>query len=272
MDRENIREALEKVYRVLNLKRKIAGVRFLFDEDQFEQADAIPLKTKMPFCVMVKRAMLGHNVKAVYQNFGCLASARALGIIAPDDFFLSGRHYHRLGLYQDLVTSKNVRQNMTLCQHKAHGVKVAPLEAYHHDPDIILIVANPYNAMRIVQAYTHIFGCHTSYKMSGNQAICSECTAFPFESNTINVSLLCSGTRFMGGWQDDELAIGFPFNKFSAIVDGLFATLNLTEPDNKKAEIEIRLRESQQNEFEISYGRNYYTGLYLTQKIQNPVS
>ena len=268
INKKKIQDALEKAYCALKLKRKIVGVRFLFDQDELEKADAQPLTTKMPFCVMVKRAMSGKKVKAVYENFGCLSSARTLGIIEPDDFFSSGRHYMSLGLYQDLTISKNIRQHMTLCRHKAHGVMVKPLEDYEDDPHVILIVSNPYTAMRVIQAYTHIYGYKTSYKMSGNQAICSECTAFPFESNSINVSLLCSGTRFMSGWGDDELAIGFPFNKFTAIVNGLYATLNLTEPDQKKAEIEARLMKLKRDDLEVRYGQNYYTGLYLTQKDQ----
>ncbi|MBN1637269.1 MAG: DUF169 domain-containing protein [Deltaproteobacteria bacterium] len=268
-NKKKIQDTLEKAYCALKLKRKIVGVRFLFDQDEFEKADAKPLTNKMPFCVMVKRAMSGKKVKAVYENFGCLSSARTLGIIEPDEFFSSGRHYRSLGLYQDLTISKNIRQHMTLCQHKAHGVMVKSLEDYEDDPDVVLIVSNPYTAMKVVQAYTHIYGYTTSYKMSGNQAICSECTASPFESNSINVSLLCSGTRFMSGWGDDELAIGFPFNKFMAIMDGLYATLNLTEPDEKKAEIEARMTELKRDDLTIRYGRNYYSGLYLAQKDKN---
>lgn len=273
MNRETIRDALEKIRCALDLKRTPAGVRFVFDVDEFEQADAKALAVRMPYCVMVKRAMRGHGAKAVLENFGCMGSARALGLIEPDDFFTSGRHYRKLGLYRDLTVCKNIRQNMTLCRHKAHGVVVKPLGDFQEDPDapdVVLLVVDSYQAMRVVQAYTHIFGYHTAFKMSGNQAICSECTAYPFESNAINVSLMCSGTRFMSGWGDDELAIGLAFNKFAAIVDGLYATLNLTEPDRKKADIETRMSARNRKDLEIVYGSNYYTGHYLPQNAACP--
>jgi uncharacterized protein (DUF169 family) len=266
MDTIKIQQALDKAYCALALKRKIVGVKFLFDQEEFNQADAKPLTVKMPYCVMVKRAMLGNKIKAVFDNFGCLSSARTLGLMEPNEYFSSGRHYKKLGLYRDLVIAKNTLQQMTLCKHKAHGVMVMPLEEYIDEPDVVLIVSTPYQAMRVVQAYTHVYGVHSAFKMSGNQALCSECTAFPFENNSINISMLCAGTRFMAGWGDDELAIGFPFNKFLPIIDGLYATLNLTEPDRKKASIESRLEERQRNDIEIEYGKNYYTGLYLTQK------
>ncbi len=266
MDIAEIQTALEKVSCALDLARKIVGVSFLFNQDEYERAEARSPGARMPFCVMVKRAMLGYAVKAVLDDFGCRASARALGIVEPDEFYTSGRHYRRLGLYRDLVVAKDVRRNMTICRHRAHGVMVKPLANCSEAPDVVLLVCIPYQAMRVVQAYTYQFGYHTEFKMAGNQALCSECTAHPFESNSINVSMLCAGTRYMAGWRDDELAIGFPFHQFLPIVDGLCATMNPTEPDRKKAEIEARLRECGRKHVTIEYGRNYYTGLYLTQK------
>ncbi len=266
MDTEAVREALEKTSCSLNLTRQIVGVKFLFDQEEFEQVDTKPVAAKMPYCVMVKRAMLGRKIKARFENFGCLSSARTLGLMAPDEMFSSGRHYRKLGLYRDLVVAKNTRRRMTICQHQAYGVILMPLDQFKEEPDIVLLVGTPYNAMRIIQAYTYMFGVHASFKMSGNQALCSECTAYPFESNAINVSMLCAGTRYMAGWRDEELAIGFPFNKFTSIVDGLYATLNPTEPDRKKNAIEARLQEQHRDDLTIQYGKNYYTGLYLTQK------
>ena len=263
MERQKIKEAVVKANCALELKRKIVGVKFLFTEEEFEKAEAKKLEAKMPYCVMVKLGMSGLAVKAKFDNFGCLGSARALGILEIDEMVSSGRHYGRLGLYQDLTVAKNVLKNVTMCQHKAYGVMIKPVEEYYEEPDVVIIVSSPYNVMRLVQGYTYIFGCKTSYKMTGNQALCSECTAYPFESNDINVSLLCSGTRFMGGWDDNEMAMGIPFNKFVQVIDGLYATTNPTEPNKKKSEIETRLKEYGRTDLGIEYDKNYYTGLYL---------
>jgi uncharacterized protein (DUF169 family) len=150
---------------------------------------------------------------------------------------------------------------MTFCKHHLYGIAVQPLEEYDAEPDVVLMVTNPYNAMRIMQAYTYAFGYNTSLKMAGNQAICSECTAFPFERNDINVSLLCSGTRFKAKWKDEELALGMPLNRFPSVVEGLYATLDPIEPDHKKREIEKRFEAQGRTGPAIHYGRNYYTGL-----------
>ena len=263
---------MEKINCALRLKRQVAGVRFLFDEEAFDSANAPALTARMPYCVMVKRAMGGHSIKAVLDNFGCRASARALGIIPPDELFSSGRHYNNLELYQDLAVSKNIQQNMTLCRHQAYGIMVKPLASFSSPPDVVLVVVSPFQAMRIIQAFTYHFGYHTDFRMAGNQALCSECTAHPFENNTINVSMLCAGTRFMAGWGDDELAVGFPFNKFEPIVAGLYATLNPVEPDKKKKVIEARFAEYPQAAIDIQYKQNYYTGLYRTQPTRHEQS
>lgn len=263
MDQQKTIEAVDKANCALKLERKIVGVKFLFDQQEYEHATAKRIKNKMPYCVMVKTAMSGTAVKAALENFGCLSSARALGIMPAEEMVSSGRHYRRLGLYYDFAVAKNVQKNMTLSQHQTYGVMIKPLHEYNEKPDVVLIITNPYNAMRIIQGYTYMFGYHTSFKMAGNQAVCSECTAYPLESNSINVSLLCSGTRYMGGWGDDELALGIPYNKFAPVVEGLYATINPIEPNEKKAKIEARAAELGRKDLAIEYNKNYYTGLYL---------
>jgi uncharacterized protein (DUF169 family) len=261
MEKIEINEAVGKMNLALKLDRKLIGIKFLFDADEFRKADARALRGRMPYCVMVRNAMAGKSLKAAAKNFGCNGAARSLSVIEPDEMTTSGRFYESLGLYQDLPTSKNVQRNVIFCRHKAYGVMVKPLEEYDDEPHVVMVVTNPYNGMRIIQGYTYAFGFNTAYRMSGNQAICSECTSVPFERNDINVSLLCAGTRFKAKWRDDEMAIGFPFNQFLSIVRGVYATLDLTEPNEKKAEIEARFKEAGREPPPIQYNKNYYTGL-----------
>lgn len=259
MELEKIKQAVIKANCTLELDRKIVGVKFLFNDEEFCQATAMSIEAPMHYCAMVKAATAGNSVKAAAASFGCPGAARALGIMEPEEFFVSGQHYNRLGLYQDLTTAKNARNNMTFCQHKAYGVVVKPLEEFQEAPDIVLIITNPYNAMRILQGYTYIYGIHTAYKLSGNQALCSECTAYPFESNNINISMLCGGTRNKAGWRDDELALGLPFNRFIAVVDGIYKTVNIMEPNRNKSKIEEKLKQHELTDLEIEYDKNYFT-------------
>lgn len=259
MDKEKVRRWVTKANCALDLKRKIVGIKFLFTKEEFQQADARGVKAPIHYCTMVKAATAGNGVKAAAEHFGCPGGARALGIMEPEELFISGRRYLELGLYQDLVTAKNARNNMTLCQHKAYGVMVKPLEDFAEEPDIVIIVANAYTAMRVVQGYTYKFGISSSFKLSGNQAICSECTAYPFESNDINISMLCGGTRNRAGWGEEELGIGIPFNRFISVIIGVYNTVNAMEPNRNKERIEAKLKQNGLSDLEIEYDKNYFT-------------
>jgi len=116
--------------------------------------------------------------------------------------------------------------------------------------------------MRIVQGYSYKYGTYTSYKMAGHQALCSECTAYPFESNNINVSMLCGGTRNRAGWRDDEVGIGMPFNRFITVVEGIYDTVNVMEPNRNKSKIESKLKQNNLTDLEIKYDQNYFTTDY----------
>lgn len=261
MDNNRVKETVKILNYALKLGRRIAGVKFLFDEDEYNRADAKNITGKIPYCVMVKAAMAGNGTKAAAENFGCNGAAKALGVVEPGEISLSGRFYNSLGLYRDLATSKNVQKDIIFCSHKAYGIMVKPVEEFIEDPDIILIAADTYTGMRIIQGYTYSFGLNTAFRLSGNQAVCSECTALPFENNDMNISLLCAGTRFKAGWGDNELMIGFPYNRFFSISDGIIATLDPVEPDGKKTEIAERYRKTGLEAPEINFNKNYYTGL-----------
>lgn len=257
------KEIVTKANCSLELKHKIVGVKFIYSEEEFRESDAKPLNNRMTYCVLIKLAMMGRSLKANLENFACLSAARALGIIEGDEKWLSGCQYRDRGMYQDLGTSKKVVNNTTNIKQKAYGVMIKPLEEYSSAPDVVIVITNPYNIMRLIQGYTYTYGTYKNFKIIGNQALCSECTAYPFESNDINISALCAGTRYMAGWGKDEMGLGIPFNKFTGMIEGLYNTINAMEPNKDKSIIEEKLKAAKRDDLTIEYDKNYYTGLYL---------
>lgn len=258
MINESLNMAVTKLNSLLDIERKIIGVKFLFDKEEYDSADAKHLTNKSPYCVMVKSAMSGVCIKATLEQFGCNGASNALGMVIPDELSRSGRSSLNLGLYQDIVVAKSARNDITFCNHLAYGVMLKPLEKFIDAPDIVIIVTNSYNTMRIIQGYSYIFGTQKSFKLGGNQALCSECTAYPFESNDINISVLCSGTRFWCGWSKDDIAIGLPCNKFYDVVEGVLRTVNATEPQSEKLRIGNKLNENNIKDLELDYSKSYY--------------
>ncbi len=258
MEYDRIRMSVTKMNCALELDRKIAGVKFLFSQADYEASDAKQLKNKLNYCVLVKSAMSGKALKATGDDLACVAGARATGLKDIDDYHRSGQNGKRLGIYHDMVTAKSVRDGMSYCDHNAYGIMVKPLDEYHEEPDVVIIVTNPYNVMRIIQAYSYFYGMQANYKMTGNQAICSESTAYPYLNNDINVSMLCIGTRHRADWKDNELSVAFPFNRFEKITDGLMETINIMDNNKKKETIEKKLQENNFHDLQIKYNYNYY--------------
>lgn len=257
-DMESLQTTVTKLNSVLEIERKIIGVKFLFEKSEYEAADAKPLTNKCPYCVMVKSAMAGVSIKASLEQFGCRGAINALGMVIPDELSKSGRSALQLGLYQDIVVAKSARNDMTFCNHITYGVMLKPLEKFTDEPDIVIMVTNSYNAMRIIQGYSYMFGTQKNFKLGGNQAICSECTAYPFENNDINISTLCSGTRFWCAWSKNDLAIGIPYNKLEDVVEGVLHTVNATEPLSEKLRIGKKLKENNITDLEVDYDKSYY--------------
>lgn len=258
-------ELAQKQYKtltsVLDFQRALVGIKFLHTKDDFEQAPVSERKGKINYCVIVQMvATSGKAFKITSESLACPAGAAALGLTAPNPVQMSGVSSYKLGIYRDMPTSKHARDSIVYCSHLVYGVMVQPLEKYIQDgiePDVVIAIANPYIIMRMIQGYSYNKGIR-DYRMGGNQGVCAELTATPYMWNDVNVSLLCIGTRHAAHWHDDEMGIGFPFNLFGTITDGVTSTLNIMESDKNKKHIQEKLTENQVDDISIKYHCNYY--------------
>lgn len=240
----------------LSLDRRFVGVRFLYTEEDFKNCDIEGVESRFTYCTMVLKATKGRSLKVNSENFGCFAGARALGIVETENWYRSGQYYGSCGLYKDLDIAKLATDSITRCSKGVYGLEIRPADEFIESPDVIIVISSPYNIMRLVQGYSHINGPYQGYKFMGNQAICSECTAYPYESKEINISLLCRGAR-NSGFKDGEIALGISIDKFKDVIDGLVNTINPVEPNFKKREIEERLKSQGESSLEILYNKNY---------------
>lgn len=247
----------------LKLERKVVGIKFLFNENEFKRSDARQLTHLMSYCTMIRNATRGESIKATLDNFACSSGAKALGLLDVTNDDLSGKRRLGHGTYKDLTICRSVSKDMVYCKQKIYAVSVMPLEEFKDEqPDIVIIVTNAFNSMRISQGYGYHYGQLKDIKFVGMQAICQECTSYPHEMNDINISMLCSGTRMLCQWKDYELAIGMPYNMFPVILDGVKNTVNPLERDNNKVEIKNRMDMNGVEGLEIILGKNYDDGLY----------
>lgn len=251
---------------LLDLRRKPVGVKFLLTEADYTSSRAAVPSNGMPYCTAVRWAAKGRSYKMDAAHCSCFAASRALGMANVTEEAISGSRHAKLGVYDNLCVSRSVAKDMVNCAHKCIGVEIKPLEQYvDGNPDVVIIVTTPYNAMRITQAYAYHNGQLTNIKMVGMCAICQECTSYPYERNMPNVSMLCSGTRCVAQWSKDELGIGIPYHYMEQILSGLRQTVNPMESNEDKKRIVQRLEDvCLSDAMEIVYNHNYYTGAYGT--------
>lgn len=249
---------VEKAYAVLDLERKIVGVKRVFSKKEFDQYKAKEITRSLAYCVAVKLAMKGISLKMTKDVSGCKGSTRALGLMAPPESFFNGQDGCALGLYESPEIAAEVAGQMKLCPSDAYGIVIQPLELFDTAPDTVLLVGNSYQIMRVVQGYSYFYGMQPNFNMLGNQAICVECTSYPMLTDRMNVSLLCSGTRFLAKWKETEVATGIPFERFERVVEGIRLTVNAVEMNPRKNVIQAKLAPLGYDPSEIRFDHTYY--------------
>ena len=195
-------------------------------------------------------------MKSNFDNFGCFGGARALGIVDIDTFYQSGRFFAPRGLYKDLATSRYVTEKIERINCEVYGLWVGPLKECSVAPDVIIILAKPYQIMRLVQGYTYTYGTCKNIKMAGNQAICAESTAHPYNYNDMNLSSGCKGTR-NSGMNEDEMSLGIVYSKFAGLIDGLCMTISAIETNDNKEKIQKELDKTSIKNIPVIKNTNY---------------
>jgi uncharacterized protein (DUF169 family) len=186
----------------------------------------------------VRRATQGESLRLTLSDISCDTSPRALGLepgFFDDDFIES---YVTGGLYADRLRADLVLASVAVLPPQTVGVLVRPLGEFDAAelPDVALMSMTPYAAMRLTQAAA-FHGHRVRNEPIGMHGICAECTARPILSGEISVSLLCSGTRHVAGWEETELAVGVPAVLLPDIVDGLWDSVRRYECDDRKSRI-----------------------------------
>lgn len=266
-----IQQNTQYIQVLLELARKPVGIKFLLTKEAYEAFPADEFTNRMSYCTIVSRASRGKGGKFHAGHMACGGGATAIGLTEPTQDTLSGQKRLSQGAYEDLCVSRKISKNMAYCQHSAYGAAALPLELFDQPPDVAILVCNAFNAMRIVQAYAFSHGHARNICLSGMQAVCQECTSFPYEKDQLNLSLMCSGTRMLAGWSKDELAVGMPGRLFEKIVQGLSATVNPLERNAEKAGIQKRSAQSGLNlDFDLAFNRNYDDGCYRGGPVDQP--
>ncbi|WP_348771085.1 DUF169 domain-containing protein [Pseudodesulfovibrio sp. zrk46] len=241
----------------LGLTRQLVGVTFHFSRDSFEQSDANLTRKPLTYCSLVRMASSGLSRKAGFEEISCPGAKRALGLEPVNEEFRSGQRYMSLGLYKDLECARKTSAVVSIMDRQIHGVSMEPLSDCSHAPHVVIAICNPNQSMRLVQGYIHENGPIDSMRSMGQQGLCAELTVHPYLTGEPNVSLLCSNTRYISAWDDNELGVGIPAASLASITDGVLKTINAAESDANK-DIIIDRAQAMGFDLGITKGTAYY--------------
>ena len=206
-------------------------------------------------------------MKLTKENQACPNGAMALKMAQAPEPIINGKGRFSKNMYKDVETSKSINDDMLFLKEQPAGIVVMPLENYKENPDVVIVVSNPYNIMRIIQGHGYFNGYTNNLKTVGLQAICHDLTTYPYNSQDINITFLCPGTRLVADWQIGEVGIGIPFDKWNEIVEGVKETTNPFERNAQKEGIKERLNERGLETSKIKINENYDDGSYTGGKI-----
>ena len=263
----NIKESVDLIESYLDLDRKPVGIKFFFNKEEFLNFEVPQRERKVTYCNSVQLASIGKSMKLSGANQGCPNGAFAMKFIDIPTPIASGKGRYNKGMYKNEEISKSINDDMLFLDEKLEGMAVMPLENFQEQPDIIIVIGDSYNIMRLIQGHAYHNGYTNNLRTVGLQAVCQDLTTYPYLTQDINISLLCPGTRLVADWKPNEIGIGIPFKKWYEMVDGVIETTNPFERNNNKRAIIERLKAKNLNHDEIKVNTNYDDKTYSGGKI-----
>lgn len=215
----------------LGLSREPVGITFLFTKDAYDAYPAEEPKAGMPYCVMVKKiseAGNGRALKTRLCHHKCDGATTALALEPSTERIESGEEYFSYHLYSSVAVARRMRESIRSLHRmpvSTYGVAIVPLKDCQSAPDVVIVMTNAYQSMRIVQGYEYFTGKKPKIDMGAMQGMCSELTVSPYLSGELNVSVLCPSTRTLCGWSENDMACGIPYELFGRIAEGTACTV-----------------------------------------------
>ncbi len=256
-----LEKLIKDIKNILDLQYVPVGVKFIPFKEDYEKLGCAELSKKRTVCGMVKHAYDGNVFKVYDQSFACDYGRCALGIGEPfHSSIMAGQSFDYCGLYENYMVAHKFVKTLKYCQHRMYGVQFGPLYDVEN-PDVVIMVVNARQAMRIMQGYTYKYGPALNLGTGGNQAMCSDMISKVVENNDLNISLMCRGARTYTQCEDGEMGVAKPFFMFENVAAGIIKTITPVEHDPIKKVILNRLDPENEVCKEIVLGQNYSIGL-----------
>jgi uncharacterized protein (DUF169 family) len=218
----NYAEAAETLKKYLKLSGSPVAFRFATKKEEIP-AGMQALDKTIRHCAMVGLARNeGKIFYALSANHECNGGAWSLGLREITDTLKNGDFYFKLGKFESSAACKRTIDRVAhLGTGDTYATLYAPLEKTPFDPQVVLIVANPWAMLKLAQSSLFRVGGRISAEFSGIQSVCADTCAQTYLTGRVNFSLGCDGSRKFSGIEDSEMVIGIPAEILPEITEAL---------------------------------------------------
>lgn len=227
-DKESVAACIDILKEEIGLEREPVAITLLFTEEDYADYPVEETKNSMPYCVMVKQAAVrGIGIKSRLEHHKCDGGTTALALEPSTERIESGREYFSYKLYASNAVARRMRGTIKSLHSepvRTYGVAIVPLSQCVRTPDVIIMMTNALQSMRLVQGYEYHTGKKPAIDMGAMQGMCSELTASPYMTGEMNVSVLCPSTRMLCKWSENDMAVGVPYELFELVAEGVRET------------------------------------------------
>jgi len=221
-DVNGYKELSLKIKDKLGLEKSPVAIKLVLNEDDIPKG--IPkIEEHIRHCEMVQRAAQGNIFYATAEQQACKGGAGAIGLMEPPEKVKSGEMYYSLGRFSSLGSAKRTVDAIPKIDPIMKAIAYAPLETAPFDPDVVVIICNPKQAMQLAQAMVYTLGGRFEADFAGIQSICGDAVAGPYTTKRPNITLGCSGSRKFADIKPDEVIVGMNGENVGCVVNALEA-------------------------------------------------
>ncbi|SCG84972.1 DUF169 domain-containing protein [Methanobacterium congolense] len=221
-DVDGYKELSQKIKDKLGLEKSPVAVKLVLKEEDIPEG--IPkIDETIRHCEMVQKAAQGATFYATVAEQKCKGGASAIGLMEAPEKVKTGEMYHSLKRFSSLGSAKRTMDAIPKIDPIMRAIAYAPLETTPFDPDVVVIIANPKQAMEMAQAMVYTLGGRVEADFAGIQSLCADAVAGPYTRKRPNITLGCSGSRGYADIKPDEVIVGMNGENIGCFVNALDA-------------------------------------------------
>ena len=218
----NYAEAADTLKKLLKLSGSPVAFRFATKKEEIPPGME-KIDRTIRHCAMIGLARKeGKIFYATSENHECNGGAWSLGLREITETLKNGEFYYKLGKFESSAACKRTIERVPhLDTGETYATMYAPLEKAPFDPQVVIIVANPWAMLKLSQSVLFRLGGRIKAEFAGIQSVCADACTQTYLNGKVNFSLGCDGSRKYSGIDDAELVMGIPAEILPEIIEAL---------------------------------------------------